>query len=228
MMRGRRRTILSLVLLGALGVSFVIDGMLATWIRRVGIDALLRGKGWVEAMKVVGTFWFVATVATVVWVAHPRRGRAAGLIVLAAVPGLVNMILRWTVGRARPFKGGERLDVAQPFVFEPFRKGLSGLGEQSVYSFPSQNVCLGFAVATGLAILFPRLRWLFYGLASFVAVERVAENAHYLSDVVAAGMLGALSVRRIAYLLDRRGKRSLDGNDVRGVNQENTACAARS
>jgi len=43
---------------------------------------------------------------------------------------------------------------------------------------------LAFATAASLSILLPRGRGLFYAVASIVSLERVLENAHYVSEVM--------------------------------------------
>jgi membrane-associated phospholipid phosphatase len=52
-------------------------------------------------------------------------------------------------------------------------------------------------------MLWPKARWRWgaYVIATIVAAERVAENAHWLSDTVAAAALGIGGVRLIAWLL---------------------------
>ena len=61
-------------------------------------------------------------------------------------------------------------------------------------SFPSGHAACAFATATALSILLPRWRGAFYAVAVLVAAERVLENGHWLSDVVAAAALGVGSV----------------------------------
>jgi membrane-associated phospholipid phosphatase len=41
--------------------------------------------------------------------------------------------------------------------------------------------------------LWPRNGWLFFLLASLVGIERVLENAHYASDVVAGALFGIIA-----------------------------------
>jgi membrane-associated phospholipid phosphatase len=79
--------------------------------------------------------------------------------------------------------------------FKPFHQGWAGLAEHARFSFPSAQALLAFTTATALAILIPRWRWAFYGGATLVALERLAENAHWLSDCVGAAGLGVVGVR---------------------------------
>jgi membrane-associated phospholipid phosphatase len=86
-----------------------------------------------------------------------------------------------------------------PFAFHPFINGIPGLWNANDLGFPSGHACLSFATAMCLAMAFPRLRWLFFLLAAIVGCERIGENAHYVSDVIAGAGFGILS----ALLADR-------------------------
>jgi membrane-associated phospholipid phosphatase len=96
----------------------------------------------------------------------------------------VNALIKWIVGRARPYKG--EVYAIHPF---PHDGGLWGLGGPN-QSFPSGDVSLGAATAAALMILFPKWRPLFWVLILLILSERVVEGAHYMSDTVAAVGLG--------------------------------------
>src|SRR5205823_11609069 len=94
---------------------------------------------------------------------------------------------KWIAGRYRPFKLPELVgdsDALAPFTLHPFPPSGTNL------SFPSGHACLAFATACAMGMLWPRLRWVFYAVATLVAAERVAENAHWPSDAVAAAAVG--------------------------------------
>ena len=74
-----------------------------------------------------------------------------------------------------------------------FRGGFYGFLQQTNLSFPSGHTILAFSTAACLAYLCPRGRCVWFFAASLVAFERVAEAAHYPSDVVGAAMLGIFS-----------------------------------
>jgi hypothetical protein len=79
--------------------------------------------------------------------------------------------------------------------------------DSSAYtSFPSGHTAEAFAVATVLAEEYGyRYKWvpyLSYGLASTVGVLRMANNKHYLSDVLVAAGVGILS-SKISYWTHR-------------------------
>jgi undecaprenyl-diphosphatase len=103
-----------------------------------------------------------------------------------AVPLFIGEILKWIVGRGRPFVG------ASPFDFVPFA------GTESHFSFPSAHAITAVALAFAVAAIWPRLRGLMIAYALLIIVTRLVLLAHHPSDVVAGatiGMIGAMCVR---------------------------------
>jgi undecaprenyl-diphosphatase len=126
------------------------------------------------------------------------------LLLAVCIPVLVTQILKWVVGRGRPFAGGK----ANPFNFAPFT------GTEAYFSFPSSHAVTAFALAFGVAAIWPRARWFALAYAVIIALTRLALLAHHPSDVVGGaviGILGAMvvrywfAVRRIAFVIRRDG-----------------------
>ncbi|MBI3333573.1 MAG: phosphatase PAP2 family protein [Candidatus Omnitrophica bacterium] len=61
-------------------------------------------------------------------------------------------------------------------------------------SFPSGHAAGAFAVATALSLRWPRGRWLWFSLASGVALSRVALGMHWPSDAVVGALIGSGAV----------------------------------
>lgn len=125
----------------------------------------------------------------------PRRALLLGLgtrlqfvFLSVAVPVFVTEILKYLIGRGRPFVGGH----ANPFNFIP----LEGTGAYA--SLPSGHAVTAFALAFAVAALWPRLRVFMFTYAIVILLTRLVLLAHHPSDVVAGalvGMVGAMAVR---------------------------------
>jgi undecaprenyl-diphosphatase len=60
------------------------------------------------------------------------------------------------------------------------------------YSFPSAHAAISFTIAVMLSRYYPKYRVLFYSIAVFASITRIYSGVHYLSDVIAGSVLGAL------------------------------------
>jgi membrane-associated phospholipid phosphatase len=220
-MPSTRRTIPLLALwLLAFGVALLADRPVAEWVHRQGWDA---HRSWSAAhrainfvLKIPGEYLFTLAVAIAVALFHPSRWRAGGFVALAGVVSGINGLVKWVVGRHRPVP-----EVGiHPFDFRPFEGGLHGLFAAKNLCFPSGHACLAFATAAAVGLVLPKWRYWLYALAVLVAVERVLENAHYVSDVVGAAVLGVLAAHLAWHFLRRlTGGRS----DANGISQAHAA-----
>jgi membrane-associated phospholipid phosphatase len=97
-----------------------------------------------------------------------------------AFPGLLANLMKNSIGRARPeyVTGG---GVWQSF---PFRDSYD------FASFPSGHATTAGALAVGLALLFPRLRYIFLFAGPWIAISRPAIGVHFPSDVFAGFCFG--------------------------------------
>lgn len=180
----------TLLLLGwalAMGLAaMVLDERVSAWVAgNVPVEQLMP---LFKLMKMPGHFAFTMLVAAVVTIKHPLRWRAGAFVCLSGMlSGLLCALLKWGVGRTRPFHGVAAFDL------RPFAKGLHGLFGVPNQSFPSGHTCLAFAAAAAISMILPRWRAGAFALALIVASERVLQNSHYVGDVVAAAGLGVLS-----------------------------------
>jgi membrane-associated phospholipid phosphatase len=168
-------------------IAFALDRPIAVWVRdTVPVDKNRHVTHVVlEALKLPGWFPVTFTIALIVCIFHRRHVFAAvSLVVSGIVVGACYSIIKWIVGRHRP------LVEITPWKFEPFIGGFAGLWKEKALCFPSGHASLSFATAICLTMLLPRFGWLFFLIATITACERVIENAHYLSDVVAGAGLG--------------------------------------
>lgn len=98
--------------------------------------------------------------------------------------GALAELLKIVVRRERP-GANDGLYGFRPWDERTWSSG--GLG------FPSSHAAVAFGGAAMLARMFPRARWVGYGLAVGCAATRVLHRAHFVSDVVFAAGLGWLS-----------------------------------
>jgi membrane-associated phospholipid phosphatase len=107
-------------------------------------------------------------------------GRAFFIVAVNAASGLLSLVVKTIVGRARP----RLLDMVGPFHFDLFSV------KSALLSFPSGHAVTALATATALAFIAPRAGWPAFVLALLICISRVATGAHYPSDVIGGMALG--------------------------------------
>lgn len=130
-------------------------------------------------------------------VGFERLARYGALVLsVMAVGGLITLVLKKVVARARPEVW---LEDGWYGLVAPFTKG------SDYNSFPSSHTLTAFAVAAALGEIAPRWRIPALLVATLVAVSRVINRDHYLSDVIAAAAIGIFVAHFLApYVLDSR------------------------
>jgi membrane-associated phospholipid phosphatase len=119
---------------------------------------------------------------------HPQWKDAGWQSLIAhGLAALSANILKHAIGRPRP-----KFMHAGNVEFSP----VSGSGWDS---FPSGHAAAAFAVATVLAVRFPRARWPILVAAVAIAVSRVIRGSHYLTDVAGGTALGCIVGMVAAY-----------------------------
>lgn len=121
------------------------------------------------------------------------------------LPVLCTQVLKWVIGRGRPFVGGS----ADAYNFAPFN------GSPAYASLPSSHAVTAFAFAFAIGAIWPQLRVPMYLYAVAIAASRLLLLAHHPSDVVAGalvGLIGAMSAqywfaaRRLGFAFDQNGR----------------------
>jgi membrane-associated phospholipid phosphatase len=106
-----------------------------------------------------------------------------------AVSSLVTEVLKYSVGRGRPFVGGE----ANAFHFSHFA------GNPAYYSFPSGHATTAFALALAVSAVWPQARVAMAVYAIVIAATRLVLLAHHPSDVVAGALIGIIGTMFVRY-----------------------------
>jgi undecaprenyl-diphosphatase len=144
------------------------------------LDSVFIALSWIGRL---GAVWIaIAFVLALMW-----RRPSILLMTIAAdfTADLLSYLGKVIVPRHRPFE--------------------HQLGPPSdTHSFPSGHSATSFACATVLSYYAPRLRVLFYVLASLIAFSRVYDGMHYPTDVLAGALLGVLVGLALLALARRR------------------------
>ncbi|MCK1424732.1 phosphatase PAP2 family protein [Bradyrhizobium sp. 180] len=106
-----------------------------------------------------------------------------------AVSAFAAEILKYLIGRGRPFVGGK----PDPFNFVP----LEGTGAYA--SLPSGHAVAAFALAFAVSALWPHLRVFMFTYAIVILLTRLVLLAHHPSDVVAGAMVGLVGAMAVRY-----------------------------
>jgi undecaprenyl-diphosphatase len=105
------------------------------------------------------------------------------------LPVLTAEIIKWIVGRGRPFVGGE----ANAFNFAHFA------GTEAYASFPSGHATTSFALAFAVSAVWPQARIAMTVYAVLIAISRLVLLAHHPSDVVAGALIGVVGAMFVRY-----------------------------
>jgi membrane-associated phospholipid phosphatase len=151
--------------------------------------------------KAAGVLWLLAAMLVAVAVIAPRlNGVSRGLLLglgtrlqfvffAVLVPILFGEVVKWIVGRGRPFVGGK----ANAFNFSHFA------GTNAYASFPSAHSITAFALAFAVAAVWPRARVAMAVYAVLIALSRLVLLAHHPSDVAAGALVGVVGAMLVRY-----------------------------
>ena len=108
--------------------------------------------------------------------------------------GIITQIFKHIFGRARP----NYVDLEKGVGFNFFTF------DSNFHSFPSGHSSTIFMVCFILSSLFPKLKYFFFFLASVVALSRVVVGAHFITDIVAGGLLALIVFKTLNQLLYKK------------------------
>jgi membrane-associated phospholipid phosphatase len=166
-------------------------GSAGLWLVRILTDL---GKDAYVLSSLAGMLLVVALVAPALRGTARSRLLSSGtrlqfLFFAVLVPVLIGEIIKWVVGRGRPFVGGK----ANAFNFAPFN------GTEAYASFPSSHAITAFALAFAIGSIWPRMRVPMFAYAVAIAFTRLLLLAHHPSDVVAGALIGVIGAMFVRY-----------------------------
>lgn len=134
--------------------------------------------------------WALVPLGIAILLSGTKLSRVPHLISVALGGGLLAVIIKLCISRARPHSTD--LSVA---TFTSTFHGVFPLfsARSGLQSFPSGHSATAIGVAIALTMLFPRGRWFFGLLAATTAISRIIVHAHFPTDVAAGLMIGAWS-----------------------------------
>jgi undecaprenyl-diphosphatase len=151
--------------------------------------------------KAANVLWTLAALLLVTAIVIPlmhggrrtrlmRLGTLLQFLFLAVlVPVLSGEIIKWIVGRGRPFVGGK----ANAFNFSHFA------ASEAYASFPSAHAITAFALAFAVSAIWPRA-WIAMSVyAVAIASTRLVLLAHHPSDVVGGALIGVVGAMCVRY-----------------------------
>ena len=142
---------------------------------------LTKNRHW-DFFNQFGSAWAGIVIAIFIWIYDPPKRKY--LVVLAAGMVLstsIYYVLQHSVGKLRPVVTS---GVVTYLVFP------QGWTQHGNLSFPSGHATNASTLTAFLTLLYPRAKWLFFGMMVACGIARVYFNAHYFSDVYAGALNG--------------------------------------
>lgn len=114
--------------------------------------------------------------------------------------GIAVQLLKHTFGRERP--SNRTIDGGKwngPFIYH------KNISIASFDAFPSGHTATIFAAASTLSYIYPNgiVPYISYSVASLVALSRVTESTHWLSDCLIGGLIGYFSTQLLYNLQNK-------------------------
>ena len=199
--RSARHVVQLTAILGAaiIALMYLLDATEIGWMPKRGTPSLWPIRILTDFGKSAYVLWALAGLLFVVAFTAPvLPGQARSLLLglgtrlqvvcLAVwVPAMIGEVLKWVVGRGRPFVGDN------VFNFRHFG------GSEAFASFPSGHANTAFALAFAVSALWPQARPVMLAYAIAIAPSRLVLLAHHPSDVVAGALIGVIGAMAVRY-----------------------------
>ena len=201
--RSARHVLLLATILGAaiFALMYVLDTTEIGLMPPRGTASLWPVRILTDFGKSTYVLWLLAVMLVALALMTPRwRGTSRSLLLglgtrlqfvffAVLVPVLAGEVIKWIVGRGRPFVGGE----ANAFNFAHFA------GTEAYASLPSGHAVTSFALAFAVSAVWPQARAAMIVYAILIAISRLVLLAHHPSDVVAGALIGVVGAMLVRY-----------------------------
>jgi undecaprenyl-diphosphatase len=201
--RSARHALLATMVVSAaiIALMYMLDATEIGWMPKRGTASLWPVRILTDFGKSEYVLWSLAGMLFAIALISPRlRGTSRSLLLgvgtrlqfvffAVLVPVLTGEVIKWIVGRGRPFVGGE----ANAFNFAHFA------GTEAYASFPSGHAITSFALAFAVSALWPQARLVMIVYAILIALTRLVLLAHHPSDVVAGALIGVVGAMAVRY-----------------------------
>jgi undecaprenyl-diphosphatase len=199
-----------------IALMYLLDATEIGWMPKRGTPSLWPLRILTDFGKSAYVLWALFGLMAVVLIASAAMHSTARSLLLGLgtrlqflffavlLPALTGELIKWAVGRGRPFVGGE----ANAFNFQHFGGG------EAYASFPSGHANTAFALAFAVSALWPRTRAVMLVYALIICATRLVLLAHHPSDVVAGALIGVIgamvvrywfAARRLGFAIERDG-----------------------
>lgn len=192
-------SMLAAVVIGTL--MFTIDVAVIKLMPPRGTASLWPVRHFTDLAKSTYVLWALGVTLAVIALALPLLKTASRPVLIAIgvriqylffavlVAFLSGEILKYIVGRSRPFVGGE----ANAFYFKHFSGG------EAFASLPSGHALTAFALAFAVSSVWRKTALVMWTYAVLICISRVVLLAHHPSDVVAGALTGVIAAMAVRY-----------------------------
>jgi membrane-associated phospholipid phosphatase len=172
--------------------SFFIDGFISNNVVYLQLPLLTVIMHWFSHEI---TVLVILVVISALFLYEERKNKFIPVLFMSFLTAIaVTYVLKLIIMRTRPFG------------IVPIDLSFLGIALSFIdYSFPSTHTAIAFSVLPVLDKEFKRLKWFWILFSCMVAVSRIYLNQHFLSDVIAGGILGYMIGHYIMMLGEKHG-----------------------